>query len=368
MKKTPLYEAHLRQKAKIVDFGGWALPVQYSGVKQEHLAVRTNVGLFDVSHMGEFVLSGEGALDYLNHLITNDAAILEVGQALYTVMCYPDGGVVDDLIVYRLDKQSYLLVVNASNIKKDWDWIQSQLPVIRHPVDLQDQSEQWALLALQGPKASSLLQKTIKRMDLSELLSFHLAKAQLEGVEVMVARTGYTGEDGFEIFVPSRKAEEIWELLLRVGKDESVLPCGLGARDTLRIEMKFPLYGHELSKETNPLEAGLGWVVKLNKAEFLGREALLKIKEEGGPKRRLVGVLMTEKGIPRQGYSVTDIEGRPIGILTSGTMSPSLNVGIGIAYVESSFKSPDTPIQIQIRDRLQSGIIAKTPFIRRDKK
>ncbi len=365
MKKTPLNQVHIDSGARMVDFGGWHMPVQYSGLSQEHQAVRTKAGLFDVSHMGEVLVEGEGSLDFLNHLVTNNVSRLTDGQALYTVMCYENGGIVDDLLVYRRGENKYLLCINAGNIEKDWNWIQEvgkNFPKVK----LHHASDEFCQVALQGPLSEKILNAVVKK-DLSGIKYYHFAEMDVLGKSAIVSRTGYTGEDGFEIYAPASQAVAIWKAVMEVGAPLGLVPCGLGARDTLRTEMKFPLYGHEITAETHPLEAGLGWVVKLDKPEnFMGKAALQKAKQEG-MKRSLVGLKVLDRGIPRQGYEVFDESGKEsLGVVTSGTLSPSLNVPIAIAYVKFGKHQTGNKVSVKVRDRFYPAEIVPTPFYKRN--
>ncbi len=364
MKRTPLYQSHVDLGARMVDFGGWNMPVQYTGLSQEHAAVRTQAGLFDVSHMGEVLVEGEKAEDFLNHLVTNNVSRLVDGQAQYTVMCYENGGVVDDLLVYKRGPNRYLLCINAGNIEKDWAWIESQGK--KFPgLTLKNVSDEYCQIALQGPLSEKIL-ATLTSYNLPSLKYYHFAEIEFLGEKVILSRTGYTGEDGFEIYAPARHATRIWNDLLNAGKPFGVLPCGLGARDTLRTEMKFPLYGHEIDAETNPLEAGLGWVVKLDKAASFAGKAELEKAKAAGPKRALVGLKVLDRGIGRQGYEVFDEEGKnSVGKITSGTLSPSLGYPIAIAYVAQDKKAPGTKLKVQIRDRMYPAEVVPTPFYKR---
>lgn len=348
----------------MVDFGGWHMPVQYSGLTQEHQAVRTKAGIFDVSHMGEVVVEGPQAEAFLNHLVTNNVSRLVDGQALYSVMCYEDGGVVDDLLVYKRADRKYLLCINASNIEKDFAWmrkIAEKFPELK----LENVSDEYCQIAIQGPLAEQILAKLAKT-DLSSIKYYHFRETELLGKPAILSRTGYTGEDGFEIYAPASQAVALWTNLLEIGKPMGMIPCGLGARDTLRTEMKFPLYGHEIDAKTNPLEAGLGWVVKLEKtSDFVGKEAIQKVKAEG-LKRSLVGIKVLDRGIPRQGYAVFDEAGQEnLGVVTSGTLSPSLGYPIAIAYVKFGFHKQGTKVSIQIRDKFYPAEVVPTPFYKR---
>lgn len=364
MKKTPLNQVHIDSGARMVDFGGWHMPVQYTGLSQEHQAVRTKAGLFDVSHMGEVIVEGEGAENFLNELVTNNVSRLKVGQAQYTVMCYENGGVVDDLLVYKRGEGRYLLCINAGNIDKDWEWISARGKNAQG-VKLHHASDEFCQLALQGPLAEKILQPLVKS-PLAEIKYYHFVEADLFGKPAIISRTGYTGEDGFEIYAPASQAVTIWKALMEAGAPLGLIPCGLGARDTLRTEMKFPLYGHEITAETQPLEAGLGWVVKLDKPQnFAGKASLQKAKAEPSG-RSLVGLKVLDRGIARQGYDVFDGSGKEkIGSVTSGTLSPSLGYPIAIAYVKTGSHQVGTKVQVQVRDRFYPAEIVPTPFYQR---
>ncbi len=363
LKKTPLNAVHKQARARMVDFGGWEMPVQYRGVIEEHLAVRNAAGLFDVSHMGEIKVSGPGALAFIQELATNDASTLENGQVQYSALCYPHGGVVDDVTLYRFDAEHYLFCVNASNTDKDFTWMEEVLADGDFPgVALHNVSDDFAQLALQGPAAEAILAR-ITDTALTAIGYYRFYEGLVAGVPTIISRTGYTGEDGFELYFAADAAEEVWNALMEAGADDGLMPVGLGARDTLRLEMKYALYGHELSTEITPLEAGLGWITKLDKPSFVGREALLKLKEAGVP-RRLVGFAMTEPGIPRADYPVF-ADGRQVGVVTSGTMSPSLRHGIGLALVETACAAIGTPLQIGIRARQVGAKVEKTPFVKK---
>ncbi|NOY60237.1 MAG: glycine cleavage system aminomethyltransferase GcvT [Calditrichaeota bacterium] len=346
---------HKRLGAKIVEFAGYYMPVQYSGIISEHKRVRTTVGLFDVSHMGEFIVTGENAVKFLQQLTINDVSELAVNQIQYSAMCYKDGGIVDDLLVYRL-KDRYMMVVNASNLQKDFDWAQKHL---MPEVDLRNHSDELSLLALQGPKAVATLQK-LTDVKLDEIKYYWLFEGQVAGIEMVVSRTGYTGEPGFELCFPKQHSETMWNALMEAGKEFDIEPIGLGARDTLRLEMKYCLYGNDIDQTTNPLEAGLSWITKLDKGDFIGRDALLKVKE-AGLTRRLVGFQMEEKAFPRHGYKIF-AQGRQVGHVTSGTFSPMLEKGIGTGYVARGFTKIGTPLEIEIRKQKVPAHVVKTPF------
>ncbi|KMK76972.1 glycine cleavage system aminomethyltransferase GcvT [Alkalihalobacillus pseudalcaliphilus] len=361
--RTPLYEIYRDYGAKTVDFGGWDLPVQFSSIKEEHEAVRTHAGLFDVSHMGEVLVEGPQALAYIQSIVTNDVSLIEDGQAQYTAMCYEDGGTVDDLLVYRKSETTYLLVINASNINKDLEWMEKHLI---EGVQLSNLSDEMSLIALQGPEAESILQKVINE-DLSVLKPFNFyEQVQIANGRALISRTGYTGEDGFEIYCDNTYAIAIWQLLLEQGEEKGLIPCGLGARDTLRFEARLALYGQELTKDISPLEAGIGFAVKVQKqANFVGKEALLEQKENGLT-RKLVGIEMIDKGIPRTGYEVFAGE-EVIGFVTTGTQSPTLKKNVGLAIVDINYAKLDTEIEVQVRKKRLKAKVVKTPFYRRSK-
>lgn len=361
LKRTPLFEVYKQYGGKTIDFGGWDLPVQFSSIKEEHEAVRTKAGLFDVSHMGEIEVKGPNSLSYLQKMMTNDISKLSAGGAQYTAMCYENGGTVDDLLVYKLGEDDYLLVVNAANITKDYDWLEKY---VDEGVTLKNVSESMAQLALQGPLAEKVLQKLAKE-DLSKIGFFKFQlDVEIAGKKTLVSRTGYTGEDGFEIYCASEDAVLIWNEILTAGQDDGVLPCGLGARDTLRFEATLALYGQELSPQISPLEAGIGFAVKLNKeADFVGKEALKKQKKSGVP-RTLVGIEMIERGIPRHGYPVY-MDEQKIGDVTTGTQSPTLKKNIGLALIESKFSALDTEVAVEIRGKKVKAKVIPMPFYKR---
>ncbi|PLR76483.1 glycine cleavage system protein T [Bacillus sp. V3-13] len=365
LKRTPLFKLYKEYGAKTIDFGGWDLPVQFSSIKEEHEAVRSRAGLFDVSHMGEIEVKGKNSRAYLQKMMTNDVEKLKNGAAQYSAMCYETGGTVDDLLVYKLDDDHYLLVVNAANIEKDYKWLTDHLI---EGVELTNVSETTAQLALQGPLAQSVLQKLAGNVDLSEIGFFKFKQdVDLNGKKALVSRTGYTGEDGFEIYCRAEDAAALWNEILAAGKEEGVVPCGLGARDTLRFEANLPLYGQELSAQISPLEAGIGFAVKLNKqADFIGKEALLKQKENGLP-RKLVGVEMIDRGIPRHGYPVYKGEEK-IGEVTTGTQSPTLKKNIGLALIAAEHAQSGNHVEIEIRGKRLKAQVAATPFYKREKK
>jgi aminomethyltransferase len=361
-KRTPLYEEHVRLGGRMMAFAGYELPVQYTSVLAEHRAVREAVGVFDVSHMGEILVEGERAAAFLDHLVTNRPSALAVGAALYTPMCAPDGGVVDDLLVYRLAEAAFLLVVNAANTDSDRNWIEGEAALFGG-VAVHDRSEALALIAVQGPKAASLLGATADA-DLSGLRAFRFRDGvRVAGRRALVSRTGYTGEDGFELYLAPEDAAAVFRALVESGRSEGGLPCGLGARDTLRFEACLPLYGQELTRDVTPLQAGLGAFVKLDKPDFVGRGALLE-EQRQGPARRLVGFTMVDRGIPRHGYEVVS-GGRSVGWVTSGMYAPTLGANLGLAYVPASHAEVGRDIGIVVRGRVLMGRVVETPIYRR---
>jgi len=356
LKRTPLYAAHVKAGARMVPFGGWEMPVQYRGIVEEHRTVRAAVGCFDVSHMGEFEVEGPGALATLQRLTTNDVAALETGQVQYSVLCYPHGGIVDDLTVYRLAAERYMITVNASNIDKDW----------AHVTEGGGASARWrnvsdatGLIAVQGPRAEALVGR-LADVDVTRIGYYRFAEGRVAGAPALISRTGYTGEDGFELYVGAGDSERLWDALLEGGRADGAAPIGLGARDTLRLEMRYALYGNDIDDTTNPLEAGLGWVVKPAKGEFIGREAIERVRA-AGPARRLVGVEMTERAVARHGYPVVK-DGAPVGVVTSGSYGPSVDRYIAMAYVASAHAAVGTELGVEIRGQAKSGRVVKTPF------
>jgi aminomethyltransferase len=362
--RTPLYPIYEKYGAKTIDFGGWDLPVQFSSIKEEHEAVRTKAGLFDVSHMGEVTVKGPDALAFLQKMLTNDVSKLVDGKALYSPMCYPDGGTVDDLLVYKKADEDYLVVINAGNIEKDVEWLQKH---VEGELEVTNISEEVALLALQGPLAEQVLQKLTSE-DLSEISFFHFKEqVELAGVKGLVSRTGYTGEDGFEMYLDASDAITLWEKILVTGQEDGVLPCGLGARDTLRFEAKLPLYGQEITPDITPLEAGLGFAVKVDKeADFIGKEVLKDQKENGVP-RKLVGIEMIDRGIPRHGYPVFVGE-QKVGEVTTGTQSPTLKKNVGLVLIDKAFSELGQEVEVQIRNKNLKAEVIKSPFYKRPKK
>ncbi|MEZ4794301.1 MAG: glycine cleavage system aminomethyltransferase GcvT [Flavobacteriaceae bacterium] len=357
MKNTALTNVHERLGAKMVPFAGYNMPVSYEGVNVEHETVRNAVGVFDVSHMGEFLVTGPHALELIQRVSSNDASKLQDYQAQYSCLPNETGGIVDDLIIYRLNAEKWVLVVNASNIEKDWNWIQKHNTV---GAELRNLSDDFSLLAIQGPKAVEAMQ-SLTSVDLSAITFYTFRVADFAGIEhVMISATGYTGSGGFEIYCKNSEVEQVWNKVFEAGAAYGIKPIGLAARDTLRLEMGYCLYGNDIDDTTSPLEAGLGWITKFTK-EFTNSENLKKEKENGSEKR-LVGFELDERGIPRQGYDIVDSQGKKIGVVTSGTMSPSLGKGIGMGYVPTIFKDPGTQIFIQIRKNAVPATVVKLPF------
>ena len=360
MKNTALTHIHQALGAKLVPFAGFNMPVSYEGVNAEHETVRSAVGVFDVSHMGEFLLSGENALTLIQKVTSNDASTLEIGKAQYSCLPNETGGIVDDLIVYRLKENQYLLVVNASNIEKDWNWISHYNDL---GVEMKNLSDDYSLLAIQGPKAVEAMQ-SLTSVDLSSIKYYHFEVADFAGIDyVIISATGYTGSGGFEIYCKNSEVEHIWNKVFEAGKEFGIKPVGLAARDTLRLEMGYCLYGNDINDSTSPLEAGLGWVTKFNK-QFTNSKNLLAQKEAGVTKK-LVGFEMTERGIPRHDYEIVDKNGHQIGIVTSGTMSPNLGIGIGMGYVTVANAAIDTKIYINIRNKKIAAKVVKMPFYKK---
>lgn len=358
-KRTPLFGVQTQRGGRFVSFAGWDMPVQFSGVIAEHEAVRKHVGIFDVSHMGEVRIAGPEALAAVQYLVTNDVGRLENEQALYTVMCVASGGIVDDLIVYRESAESFFLCVNAGRKAEDVAHIQSTLK--RFNCTVVDLSDDFAQVAVQGPKALALLSELCRDTNIAAMPSFTWKDVTFAGIEgIRVARTGYTGEEGAELYVRPDRAEQLWLELEKAGEKYGLVPCGLGARDTLRLEVKFPLYGNDIDLDHNPIEAGLGWVVKPKKGDFLGREALVACSSQG-VKRKWVGFKMEGRGIPRHGYPVR-VDGKDVGVVTSGTHSPSLNEPIGTAYVPSELAGVGSRFAVIIRDKAVPAVVVKTPF------
>ncbi len=359
LRKTPFHPYHERAGAKLVEFAGFEMPLQFQGIVKEHHAVRESAGLFDVSHMGEAEIRGPAALDLVQELITNDAAALVDGQALYTTMCKPHGGIIDDVLVYRLTETRYMLVLNAANAAKDIAWMKVHQ---RPDAQVIDRCEETAQLALQGRNAEAILDP-LSAADLSSLAYYHFVETTVAGQPALVSRTGYTGEDGFEIYMMPESAGPVWEALFEQGEPQGLVPVGLGARDTLRLEMKMALYGNDITEDTTPLEAGLGWVTKLDKPGFIGKEALVEQKS-AGLQRRLVAFELTTRSVPRHGYKAL-IDGEEVGEVTSGAMSPSLNKPIGLAYLPRGHWKPGSTFQVQIRKKAVDAVVVKPPFYER---
>lgn len=359
LKKTPIFPLYEKYGAKTIDFGGWDLPVQFHGIKAEHEAVRTNAGLFDVSHMGEVTVKGAGSLDFLQKMLSNDISKLKPGKAQYNIMCYETGGVVDDLVVYMIAENDYLLVVNAANTDKDYEWLAEHAT---DDVNVQNVSLEYGQLALQGPNAEAVLAK-LTDVDLGALGFFGFVdNVEVAGVQALVSRSGYTGEDGFEIYTKAEDAPAVWEAILK----EDVLPIGLGARDTLRFEANLALYGQELSKDISPLEAGVGFAVKLQKeADFLGKKALIAQKE-AGLTRKSVGIELIDRGIPRHDYKVFAGD-KEIGIVTSGTQSPTLGKNLGLALIDIDYTALDSLVEVEVRNKKLQAKVVPTPFYKRAK-
>ena len=366
LKRTPLNSVHRKMGGKMVDFGGWDMPVQYpAGTIEEHLRTRQHAGLFDVSHMGEIDVRGADAISFVNRLTSNDTTKLIDGQAQYSALTTPEGTVIDDLLVYRMASDHLLLIVNAGTTDKDWDWIKSHYQ--NENVELQNVSADYCQIALQGPDAISILQK-LTDVPLAEIKYYHFREGDVDGVPSIVSRTGYTGEDGFEVYAAPDKAEQLWKRILEAGNfgaDDGVLPCGLAARNTLRLEAGMCLYGHEIDETTTLLEANLGWIAKLNKTDFIGREALAKQKEDG-LKRKLVGFEVTDRGIARDGQDIL-IDSQRVGRVTSGSPAPFLKKNIGMAYVPVNVANVGQRIEIDVRGKLVAAEIVSLPFYKRAK-
>jgi len=361
MKRTPFFSIHQKLGAKIVPFAGYEMPVQYSGIVEEHKTVRNSVGVFDVSHMGEFFVEGEQALSFLQKVTINDVSKLVLGKAQYSAICYDNGGIIDDLLVYKRTENSFMVVVNAANIDKDWEWMKSHCP---SGVKLENRSDDIALLAIQGPQSLATLQK-LTPVNLSTIPYYHFVQGTVAGVDMTISRTGYTGELGFEIYFDVVHAEKIWNAIFDAGKEFAIAPIGLGARDTLRLEMGYCLYGNDIDQTTHPLEAGLGWITKLDKGDFIGKAAILRAKAEG-LKRKLVGLVLNDKAIPRHGYSIVSADGAIVGTVTSGTFSPSLEKGIAMGYVSLSHSTVGSLVYIDVRGKKVEAQVVPTPFLKKD--
>ncbi|MCA9666688.1 MAG: glycine cleavage system aminomethyltransferase GcvT [Myxococcales bacterium] len=373
MSKTPLHAQHVAAGARMVDFAGFSMPLQYSGITDEHNTVRQAVGLFDVSHMGEVRFRGAGAADAVHRLVTNDVAGLADGAAMYSPICKPDGGIVDDCMIYRTSADNVLVVVNAANVVKDFAWLRDNTAG-DSTVTVSDESDRWALLALQGPRAEATLRALSP--DAAGIAAFTHIEADVAGGACLVARTGYTGEDGFEIYCAADHAPALWSALLEAGAEHGIKPCGLGARDTLRLEAKLMLYGNDIDESTTPLEAGLGWTVKLKAGDFIGREAL-QAQKKSGVERKLVGLVMRSRGIARPGYNVCALAGdggaaagseqlgEVIGRVTSGTKSPTLGEAIALAYVPKAHSKPGARLAVDVRGKAVIAEVVKGPFYKR---
>ena len=360
MKKTSLFDIHVESNAKMVSFAGFNMPVQFEGVNTEHLQVRNSVGIFDVSHMGEFLIEGDNATEFLNYICSNDILLMSDGKAQYNCIINHNGGIIDDSIVYKFDSKNYMIVVNASNIDKDWDWISSHNDL---GVTMENRSDEYSLLAIQGPKAVEAMQ-SLSSIDLSQIAYYHFEVGDFAGFNnVIISATGYTGSGGFEIYCKNEQVEAIWNKVFEAGATFDIKPIGLAARDTLRLEMGFCLYGNDINDTTSPLEAGLGWITKFTK-EFTNSENLKKQKENGVA-RKLIAFEMQERSVPRHYYEIVDSQGNVIGIVTSGTMSPSMNVGIGLGYVPTSFSALDSDIYIRIRKNDVPAKVVKLPFYKK---
>lgn len=360
MKKTKFYNLHEKNGAKIIEFAGYLMPIQYSSIIAEHKTVRNSVGVFDVSHMGEVFVSGEKALDFVQNITVNDASVLFPGRVQYSAMCYPDGGIVDDLLVYRLADDKFMLVINASNTEKDFNWMKENN---KFGVELKNLSDDYSLLAVQGPRAKEVVQKICdKNLDLEY---YHFMQAKIAGIDMLVSRTGYTGELGYELYFTGdeKTAEQVWNAVFYAGKEFDIQPIGLAARDSLRLEMGFCLYGNDIDQTTNPLEAGLGWITKLKKQNFIAKDVLLKVKSEG-LKRKLVPLITEEKSFPRKGYDIT-LSGKKVGTLTSGTVSPILEKAIALGYVEVQYAAENTELNFLIRGKEIPAKVTKLPFVKK---
>jgi aminomethyltransferase len=359
MKRTPFFEIHQKAGGKIVPFGGYEMPVQYAGIMEEHKTVRNAVGVFDVSHMGEFFAAGAQALPFLQNITVNDVSKLTPGKAQYSAMCYEDGGIVDDLLIYMLAENSYMIVVNASNIDKDWEWMKKHCP---SDVSFENKSDGTALLAVQGPKSLQTMQK-LTSANLASIPYYHFVQGNLAGIDMIISRTGYTGELGFEIYFDVQHGEKIWNAIFDAGKEFGIAPIGLGARDTLRLEMGYCLYGNDIDQTTNPIEGGLGWITKLAKGDFIAKPVLERTKAEG-PKRKLVGMMLQDKAVPRHGYPLM-VNGTSVGVVTSGTFSPMLGKGIAMGYVNASHAEIGSKIQIDVRGKFIDATIVTLPFLKK---
>ena len=356
LKRTPLCAVHVKAGAKMVPFGGWEMPVQYAGIIEEHRTVRRAVGVFDVSHMGEFEIEGPGAVPVLQRLTTNDVGALAVGQVQYSLLCYPEGGIVDDLTLYRLEDNRFMMTVNAGNIDKDWAWVTGQG---HGDARWRNISAETALLAVQGPRAESLVGR-LSDVNVPAIGYYRFQRGRVAGVPTIISRTGYTGEDGFELYVGAGDVERLWQTLLETGKGDGIVPVGLGARDTLRLEVKYALYGNDIDQTTNPIEAGLGWVVKLAKGDFIGRPPIERVKADG-PRRKLVGFEMVDRAVARHGYRIVK-GGAEIGTVTSGSYGPQVDRYIGVGYVPTAHSKVGDEIEVEVRGKPQRARVVQTPF------
>ena len=360
MKRTTFNEIHKKLGAKMVEFAGFEMPIQYSSIIAEHKAVRNSVGVFDVSHMGEVFIAGDKALDFVQHITINDASKLFPGRVQYSAMCYPDGGIVDDLLVYKLSDNEFLLVINASNIDKDVSWMKQNN---KFGVSIDNRSDEYSLLAVQGPNSGEVLKKLVK--DMPELQYYHFTRGKIAGIDLIISRTGYTGELGYELYFTGDEvqAEKVWNEIFEAGKEFDIQPVGLAARDSLRLEMGFCLYGNDIDQNTNPIEAGLGWITKIDKPEFNGKDAILKVKQEG-VSRKLVAMISDEKTFPRHGYDII-AEGKKVGIITSGTVSPVIEKPIALGYVDKPFNAAGSRVAFKIRDIEFPAVVTKLPFVKK---
>lgn len=356
IKRTPLYNLHKALGAKFTTFAGWEMPLEYSGMKDEHLAVRSAVGLFDISHLGQIEVSGPKALDAIQLLTTNDASRLADNQIQYSLLCNPSGGIIDDITLYRFNENRFIFCVNAVNADKDFNWLRDNIGNI---ATVTDRSSEYAVLALQGPLAQEVLQR-ICDTDLSRIKYYHFSVGNISGIEAIVSRTGYTGENGFEIYIPSSSVEGVWNKVMEEGNNSGIKPCGLGARDSLRLEMGYTLYGNDITEDTTPMEAGLESFVKFEKPPFMGKEALQKQAREGS-KKMLTAFELTGRGVPRSHYRI-HAEGRRVGEVTSGGYSPTLGKGIGMGYVEKQFSAIGQKIEIEIREKMVEAVVVSRPF------
>jgi len=360
MKKTTFNNIHKKLGAKLVEFAGYEMPIQYSSIIAEHKAVRNSVGVFDVSHMGEVFITGDKALDFVQHITVNDASKLFPGRVQYSAMCYPDGGIVDDLLVYKISDKEFLLVINASNIDKDVKWMKENN---KFGVEIDNRSDDYSLLAVQGPNSGEVLKKLVTKMP--ELEYYHFTKGKIAGIEMIISRTGYTGELGYELYFTGdvAQAEKVWDEVFKAGKEFDIQPVGLAARDSLRLEMGYCLYGNDIDQTTNPIEAGLGWITKTDKGNFIGKDVIVKVKQEG-PNRKLVAMISDEKTFPRHGYDIT-AEGKKVGHITSGTVSPVLEKPVALGYVDKPFNSAGSNVAVKIRDKEIPAVVTKLPFVKK---